>query len=86
MANWGDGLANTTKVIYPIGTAACTDTYQRVSNTDSRIAFRSSHGGGAQFAYADGSVTWLNDSINLAVYKMLAIRDTSGGTTLKVMP
>ena len=84
--NWGNGLGNTTKVIYPIGTVACTDTYQRVSNNDSRIAFRSSHGGGAQFAFADGSVTWLNDSINMTVYKMLAIRDTSGGTTLKVMP
>jgi hypothetical protein len=31
-------------------------------------------------------VIWLNDSIDMIIYKMLAIRDTSGGTVLKVMP
>jgi prepilin-type N-terminal cleavage/methylation domain-containing protein/prepilin-type processing-associated H-X9-DG protein len=83
----GEGrVSNIAKVVYPIGTLACDKPYVGVSNIDSRIAFRSSHGGGAQFAFADGSVIWLNDSIDMIIYKMLAIRDTSGGTVLKVMP
>jgi prepilin-type N-terminal cleavage/methylation domain-containing protein/prepilin-type processing-associated H-X9-DG protein len=83
----GEGrVSNIAKVVYPIGTLACDKPYVGVSNIDNRIAFRSSHGPGAQFAFADGSVTWLDSSIDMTIYKMLAIRDTSGGTVLKVMP
>ena len=96
---WGSGgtiidnngmgvLQNITRVVDPIGTTLCYNPYPtgNVALYDNRIAFRSSHGGGAQFAFADGSVTWLNDSIDMTIYKMLAIRDTAGGTVLKVMP
>ena len=85
-ANNEGRVSNIAKVVYPIGTLACDKPYTGVSNIDSRIGFRSSHGDGAQFAFADGSVTWLDSSINMTIYKMLAIRDTSGGTVLKVMP
>ena len=34
--------------------------------------FRSQHTGGAQFCLADGSVTFINDDIELAVYRALA--------------
>jgi prepilin-type N-terminal cleavage/methylation domain-containing protein/prepilin-type processing-associated H-X9-DG protein len=82
----GEGVApNVSKVVFPIGTKICTKPYFNAS-TDTRTAFRSSHGAGAQFTFADGSVTWLDESLELTIYKMLAIRDTSGGTVLKVMP
>jgi prepilin-type processing-associated H-X9-DG protein len=32
-------------------------------------SFRSNHGGGLHFAYADGSVHFINDSIDLRVYR-----------------
>ena len=83
----GEGrVSNISKVVFPIGTLVCDKPYVGVSNIDNRIAFRSSHGAGAQFAFADGSVTWLDQSIDMTIYKMLAIRDTSGGTVLKVLP
>ncbi|MFM8709007.1 MAG: DUF1559 domain-containing protein, partial [Planctomycetia bacterium] len=85
-ANNEGRLSNISKVVFPIGTLACDKPYVGVSNIDNRIAFRSSHGGGAQFAFADGSVTWLDQSIDMTIYKMLAIRDTSGGSVQKVMP
>jgi prepilin-type N-terminal cleavage/methylation domain-containing protein/prepilin-type processing-associated H-X9-DG protein len=36
--------------------------------------FRSYHPGGAQFAFSDGSVTFLNDSMNHLVYRALSTR------------
>jgi hypothetical protein len=57
--------ANVYRVAQPLGTVNCT-TYG---------AFRSSHGAGAQFARADGSVTWLDESIEYDLYRRLAIRD-----------
>ena len=53
---------------------------------DSRTAFRSSHGPGAQFVFADGAVQWLDQSIDNVTYRLLAIRDSSKSTTLKVWP
>jgi len=38
-------------------------------------SFRSRHPGGAQFAFADGSVHFLNDNIPLQTYRALATRD-----------
>jgi prepilin-type processing-associated H-X9-DG protein len=35
-------------------------------------SFRSRHPGGIQFAFADGSTRFVNDSISLAVYRTLA--------------
>ncbi|MFM8634553.1 MAG: DUF1559 domain-containing protein [Planctomycetia bacterium] len=87
---WGsagsnDRSINIVKVVDPIGTVTCGNTYQRISQSDT-TAFRSSHGAGAQFVLADGAVIWLDSSIDINAYRMLAIRDTSGGTSLKVMP
>ena len=84
-AGSSDRAVNIVKVIDPIGTVTCSNTYFRVSESD-RSAFRSSHGAGAQFVLADGAVIWLDSSIDSNAYRSLAIRDTSGGTTLKVMP
>jgi prepilin-type processing-associated H-X9-DG protein len=43
-------------------------------------AFASRHPGGAHFAFADGHVAFLNDNINLTVYRALSTR--SGGETV----
>jgi prepilin-type processing-associated H-X9-DG protein len=37
-----------------------------------RYSFRSRHPGGLQFAYADGSVHFVSDSIALQTYRALA--------------
>ena len=69
-----------------IGTLECEKTVASTNSTnmDSRTAFRSSHGAGAQFVFADGSVQWLDQSIDNVTYRALAIRDS--GATLKVVP
>ena len=71
-----------------IGTLECekTSSVSGKSNMDSRTAFRSSHGPGAQFVFADGSVQWLDQSIDNVTYRLLAIRDSSKSTVTKVMP
>ena len=71
-----------------IGTLECekTSSVSGKSNMDSRTAFRSSHGPGAQFVFADGAVQWLDQSIDNVTYRLLAIRDSSKSTTLKVWP
>ena len=48
-----------------------------VSDLDVTTAFRSSHGPGAQFAWADGSVSWVEEGIDFNLYRRLAIVDTS---------
>ena len=82
-------VANIAKITQSrhIGTLNCDKTNSKgFTDLDSRTAFRSSHGDGAQFVFADGSVQWLNQSIDNATYRLLAIRDSSKSTTLKVMP
>jgi len=41
-------------------------------NWQNNESFRSAHPGGLNFAFADGSVHFINDSIDLAVYRALA--------------
>ncbi len=41
-------------------------------NWPERYSFRSRHPGGLQFAYADGSVHFIKDSIGLQTYRALA--------------
>ena len=38
------------------------------------MAFGSYHPSGAGFAFADGSVQWLNDNLDLATFQALATR------------
>jgi prepilin-type processing-associated H-X9-DG protein len=47
-----------------------------VSNRDVATPFRSAHAIGAQFAYADGSVRWVDGTIENRLYCLLAIRDS----------
>jgi prepilin-type processing-associated H-X9-DG protein len=48
-----------------------------VSDLDVTTAFRSSHGTGAQFAWGDGSVSWIEENIDFNLYRRLAIVDTA---------
>jgi hypothetical protein len=70
---WQLAAANWVKVNVPLGTL--------VSPGNQLSGFRSSHGPGAQFARADGSVDWLEDSIEFELYKMLMRRES--GSSLK---
>jgi prepilin-type N-terminal cleavage/methylation domain-containing protein len=47
-----------------------------------RYAFTSAHTGGAQFAMTDGSVRFINDSIDLAVFRALGTR--AGGEVVQL--
>jgi prepilin-type N-terminal cleavage/methylation domain-containing protein len=67
-------LENVVRVSRTLGTRNCDDfTFWN--------GFRSSHGPGAQFAKADGSVTWLEEGIDYTLYRLLAIRDS--GSAIK---
>ncbi len=81
-ANGKGRIYNVARITRPIGTLTC-DLIDagHATSTDHAIAFRSSHGAGAQFARADGSVSWLEDSMDFTVYRLLAIRDS--GSALK---
>ena len=82
-------LANLTRLARPLGSKLCglINGSTGYSDVDPKIAIRSSHGPGAQVMFADGSVRWLDESIDYVLYRALAIRDTSsGGTIIKVIP
>jgi prepilin-type N-terminal cleavage/methylation domain-containing protein/prepilin-type processing-associated H-X9-DG protein len=51
-----------------------------INGTDEWITFRSDHPGGVQFAMVDGSVRFINDSLDMAVLNALATR--AGGEPL----
>lgn len=76
----------------PLGSRVCEninngwDPNPNTSERDSGMPFRSAHGAGGQFTFCDGSVQWLDESIDFAIYQMLAVRDTAGGQVQKVMP
>ena len=70
---WQLAAANWVKVDVPLGTL--------ISPGNQLSGFRSPHGPGAQFARADGSVDWLEDSIEFELYKTLMRRDS--GSSLK---
>jgi prepilin-type N-terminal cleavage/methylation domain-containing protein len=79
---------NVTIVSRPIGTLQCDRPLSyasRLSDLDQTTSFRSAHGQGAQFTFADASVRWLDESIDMTVYQMMAIIDTGGGFATKVM-
>ena len=76
--------ANMLAVVRPLGTLACDQAYNSgaltdgaaVTDHDVTSAFRSSHGPGAQFTWADGSVAWLAEGIDDNLYKQLCIIDS----------
>jgi prepilin-type N-terminal cleavage/methylation domain-containing protein/prepilin-type processing-associated H-X9-DG protein len=49
--------------------------YNNTGDWPNVYSFRSNHTNGANFAFADGHVTFVSDSINLAVYRALATYD-----------
>jgi type II secretory pathway pseudopilin PulG len=79
----GDGasrIENSTIIARPVGTLECARPLgadPSVSDLDVTTAFRSSHGPGAQFAWGDGSVSWIEEGIDFNLYQRLAIVDTS---------
>jgi len=71
----GEGsIANIAWIRDPLGTKVCNNAYDLVSDKDSGMPFRSAHGQGGQFTFADGSVQWLDESIDFVIYQMLAVR------------
>jgi prepilin-type N-terminal cleavage/methylation domain-containing protein/prepilin-type processing-associated H-X9-DG protein len=52
----------------------------QVTSVDSSYSFRSNHSGGANFAFADGSVHFLKDSISAVAFRSLSTR--AGGEVL----
>ena len=79
----GDGasrIENSTIIARSVGTLECARPLgadPSVSDLDVTTAFRSAHGPGAQFAWADGSVSWIEEGIDFTLYQRLAIVDTS---------
>ncbi|WP_439620816.1 DUF1559 family PulG-like putative transporter [Gemmata sp.] len=74
---------NIVVVTRPLGTRECsrllyegTANEQAVSDLDNATAFRSAHGTGANFAFADGSVRWVREGLDFNLYRALAIRDS----------
>ena len=55
----------------PPNTRPCTGVVAGIVNS----AFGSNHSGGLNFAFADGSVRFLKDSISLVVYQALSTRE-----------
>jgi prepilin-type processing-associated H-X9-DG protein len=77
-------IAMSTIIARPLGTRECGSALTGsgrpspwVSDLDVTTAFRSSHGAGAQFAWADGGVSWIEEGIDFDLYRRLAIVDTS---------
>ncbi|MEX1039243.1 MAG: DUF1559 domain-containing protein [Pirellulaceae bacterium] len=79
-SNGGQGLFNT---LVPINTDSCNppdtapggDTCFSPCNYNNEFGFRSRHPGGAQFLFGDGSVTFLPETIDHAVYQLLGQRN-----------
>ncbi|QEG42826.1 DUF1559 domain-containing protein [Roseimaritima ulvae] len=61
------GSGTTKNVTYPINS-----TFYNGSNNFNDISFASNHPGGAQFVNADGSVRFIAETIDMALYKCLA--------------
>jgi len=83
----GNRAYNLTAVNKPLGSRFCDVPMmagsQPYSGLDNQIGFFSAHGPGATFVFGDGSVRWLDETIDFSLYQRLAIRDTSsGGPTL----
>jgi hypothetical protein len=83
----GNRAYNLTAVNKPLGSRFCDRPMmagsQPYSGLDNQIGFFSAHGPGATFVFGDGSVRWLDETIDFSLYQRLAIRDTSsGGPTL----
>jgi prepilin-type N-terminal cleavage/methylation domain-containing protein len=83
-SNGNDRNPNTVAVVRPLGTLACERPLSDGALTDGAAltdhdvttSFRSSHGPGAQFTWADGSVAWLAEGIDFNLYRRLCIIDT----------
>jgi prepilin-type N-terminal cleavage/methylation domain-containing protein/prepilin-type processing-associated H-X9-DG protein len=71
-SNAGQGVVST---IMPINFDTCrmdgTDACQRWCNWSTELGFKSPHPGGAHFAMGDGSVQFINETIDLVTYNRL---------------
>ena len=82
-SNNADGIVST---IIPINYDSChedsTDGCKRPCNWNTELGFKSSHPGGANFAYGDGSVHFLPENIDHWAYQYLG--DKSDGEVINV--
>lgn len=74
-SNNGNGLVATQ---VPINFPSCdddaTDPCNRPCNWSTELAFKSAHGGGAQFVLGDGSVHYFSENIDHNVYQLLGAK------------
>ncbi len=75
----GDAIPTSKNVVYGINVQ--TSKYNN-SNLFNDVSFGSQHPGGCQFAMADGSVTFVQESINMDVYKATASCDGNEAKTI----
>ncbi|QDU61585.1 Type II secretion system protein G precursor [Planctomycetes bacterium Pan216] len=71
---YGSGPINIASTFAPLNAWATNPNVDRAFEIVAR-GFGSHHVGGAHFARADGAVTFVNDHIDVAVYRQLGVRD-----------
>jgi len=78
-SNNGQGL---TATLVPINYDSCdrtsptgSDNCGRICNWNTELAFKSAHPGGAQFVFGDGSVQFLEETIDHWIYQYLGAKD-----------
>lgn len=71
-----DRIANYKGSSYPLGPGGEQPYIGLATNFDNRTPINSAHAGGAHIVMADGSVHFMSEEINFALFQVLAIRDS----------
>jgi prepilin-type processing-associated H-X9-DG protein len=87
-ASWASGVANSTTIIpinYPIdenNIGYCSNPVNNIYNWGVSWGFKSRHPGGANFAFADGSIRFISQTIDMKTYQLLGCRNDGQPVTL----